>query len=412
MRALIVSCVFPPEPVVSSQTSAQVAGELIGRGHEATVVTTFPNRPGGELSPGYERRLFQVTDEMDGVNVVRCFSILSPKSGLVTRLLENLSFGLTSGWVVLTSERSDVIYSNTWPIVATGILFVVAKIRRIPLIISVQDIYPEVLIAQQRLREDSLLVRLIRWIDGVIACHSSHIIVISERFAEIYRNQRRVQSNQLSLVPNWIDRNMIDVSVPRHQFRLRRNIAENDFLLVYGGNVGMAAGVETVIESMRYLTDQEGLRLLVAGAGSQLPACQELARHIPGQRVVFHSPWLAEETSELLRSADLLVLPTQGRQSLTSVPSKLLTYMLSARPVIAMATPESDLTDLLKRSQCGWVVEPDLPDLLAAKIKEVMQLDPAERQRRGDRGREYVLQHFTKDVCLPKVIQILEEAGR
>lgn len=412
MRILVVSCVYPPEPVVSAQTSAQIVEELARTSHRVSVITSFPSRPAGKLFPGFSRKLAQRQQTALGVEIVRCFSMLSLESRMADRLLENLSFGLTSGWQVLTIRKPDVIYANTWPIVATGILSLVARLRRIPLVISVQDVYPEVLTAQQRIADDNLLARVIRWVDGVIARNSAHVIVISERFLKIYRDQRHVSPDRLSLIPNWIDINQIDMSITGAQYRQRQGIAEDDFLLVYGGNVGVAAGVESVINSMGLLLDERKVRFLVAGAGSQLSSCQQLAQTLPAQTVFFHSPWATEETSEVMRAADLLVLPTQREQSMASVPSKLLSYMLSGRPVIATAMPDSDLANLMSSAECGWVVEPDRPDLLAAKIREILKLDPGERQRRGDNGRAYVLQHFSKEVSLPKVIKILEEASR
>jgi len=412
MHCVIVSCVYPPEPVVSAKTSAQITQSLSTASHSVTVVTTFPNRPSGKLFNGVSRRLASWEKTLSGIKIVRCFSILSPESNMFSRLLENLSFGLTGGWQLLMAKRPQVIYANTWPIIATGIVFAVAKIRGIPLVVSVQDIYPEALIIQRRIGSDNMLARIMCWVDGVIARHSTHLIVISKGFAEIYLNKRKVPSEQLSIVPNWIDTNSIDINASRDQFRLKKNIDPKEFLLVYGGNVGVAAGMESVIESMRYLSDKDNVRLLVAGEGSELPNCKTLAKNSCGDRIVFHSPWLLEETSEVLRSADALLLPTQGTQSLVSVPSKLLSYMLAARPVIASALPESDMADLVNRSQCGWVVEPDRPDLLAAKIREISLLESSELKLRGNMGRDYVLQHFTKEVCLPKVIQILEHAGR
>jgi glycosyltransferase involved in cell wall biosynthesis len=68
------------------------------------------------------------------------------------------------------------------------------------------------------------------------------------------------------------------------------------------------------------------------------------------------------------------------------------------------------LASLVQRSQCGWVVESDRPDLLAEQIEKISALDSVERQQRGDKGRAYVLENFTKDACVPKVIQILESA--
>lgn len=412
MRALLVSSIFPPEPVVSAQTSAQIAEALVSSGHEVSVVTSYPNRPSGRLFPGYSRKFSANEASATGVEIIRCFSTLSPESRMFSRLLENLTFGLTSAWQVLTMPKPDVIYANTWPIIATGILFMVARLRRVPLVMSVQDIYPETLVSQNRINDNSFLYRLMRWIDGVIVRNCAHVIVISERFYEIFHEQRQVPVERLSLIPNWIDIDQIDIGTSGRRYRRRLGITEQDFLVVYGGNIGVAAGVEGVIEAIGQVDHNRNIRLVVAGTGSQLEACKNIANRLPSQRVFFHSPWAIDETSEVLRAADLLILPTQGEQSLASVPSKLLSYMLAGRPILATALPDSDLADLIGRSRCGWVIKPGNPGLLAAQIEIIMRLDPAERERCGANGRSYVQQHFEKSACLHKVIDILEKELR
>ena len=412
MRCLIVSAVFPPEPVVSSQTSAQVAQALVERGNDVTVVTAFPSRPAGKPYPGYSRRLFQRENGPAGFELVRCFSFLSSESRMASRFLENISFGLTSGCAALISRRPDVIYVNTWPIFATGILFIVSRLRKIPMVISVQDVYPESMVSQKRIRADGLLARWMYWVDKRITRGCQAVIVISESFAAIYSNERGVVPERLHVIPNWVDNKSVTPDDDRaNEFRANRNIPYDAFVIVYGGNVGAAAGVETVIESFRYLTNSREVYLIIAGAGGNLAACQQLAKKIDCRRVSFHTPWLLEETSMILSASDVLILPTRGRQSLVSVPSKLIAYMLAARPVIALALPQSDLAEMVERSGCGWVVEPDQPEQLAAKIKEVMAIEPSERTRRGQAGRMFALRNLTREVCLPKVIAILEAAG-
>jgi colanic acid biosynthesis glycosyl transferase WcaI len=214
---------------------------------------------------------------------------------------------------------------------------------------------------------------------------------------------------RLHVVPNWVDSKSVTPDDDRaNEFRANRNIPHDAFVIVYGGNVGTAAGVETVIESFRYLTNDRKVYLIIAGAGSNLVACQQLAKKIDRQRIVFHIPWPVEETSMTLGAADVLVLPTRGRQSLVSVPSKLISYMLAARPVIALALPQSDLARIIERSGCGWIVEPDQPEQLAVKVEEVMAMEPAELTGLGQAGREFALRHLTREVCLPRVIDVLE----
>lgn len=412
MHVLIVSCVFPPEPVVSAKTSQQIAEGLVERGHQVTVIAPFPNRPAGRLYRGYTRTLYQRESNGAGFDIIRCFTTVSSESRMVSRLLENISFGLTAGLAILVVGRPDVIYANTWPIFATVMLIIGAHLRKIPVVVSIQDVYPESLISQQRIHTQSRLARWLRTIDRFVARHAEAIIAISEFFATIYRDERGVAAQRVNVVPNWLDSQIV-ASDDKHtrQFRDNLSMLPNAFLAVYGGNIGVAAGVEILVESIGYINEDDNVYLLVAGEGSQLTACQSLAERIGDKRVLFHTPWPATETSMVLSAADVLVLPTRGNQSQVSLPSKLISYMLAGRPIIAQAISGSELERTIDKAGCGWVVAPDNPQRLADMIREVMQLSPAERKCRGQAGREYALKNLTSEGNLPRVITILERVA-
>ena len=412
MRIAIVSAVFPPEPVVSAQTSAQIANELVRHGHDVTVITDFPNRPAGRLQAGYRRQLFRRESTTDGYELVRCFTTLAPESRMTKRLVENLSYGLTSGWAVLTTRRPDVIYANSWPIVATGILASIARLRRIPLIISVQDAYPESIVAQRRSGPDGILVRCMRYVDKQIArtCHA--VIVVADSFVPMYLKERGLSPERVHMIPNWVDSAVVTPDADgATSFRARLGIPATASVALYGGNIGIAAGVETVVESFRGLLDVPDLYLVIAGEGSQLGTCRELAQQLNHPRIVFHTPWPNTETSVVLSAADVLILPTRGQQSLASIPSKLITYMLAARPIIALALPGSDLAATIERSRCGWWLEPDQPTQLAECIKAVTSLSLDERRGYGESGREYALQNLSRAICLPRIVNLIEGAA-
>lgn len=412
MRALVVSCVFPPEPVASSRTSAHIVQGLAAKGHTVTVITSYPSKPAGKNYPGYSRRILERKKTPEGYELIRCYSTLSAKSRLTNRFLENLSFGLTSSIAALFLRRPEVIYANSWPLFATGMLFLVAKIRRIPMVISVQDIYPESLVSQGRSINNEWMMNCLRWWDGVIARGCRAVIVISKRFADHYRMERGVPAARVHIVPNWGDDPLESACEDRvSQFRARIGIPPSARIFAYGGNIGVAAGVETLIQAALKIKMPLNFRLLIAGEGSQLQACRELVRDHDDSQVIFHSPWKSEETSLVLGLAEVLLLPTRGKQSTVSVPSKLISYWLAGRPVIAMARPQSDLADLIEESGGGWLVAPDRADLLSDKIQEVLRLNPAELRRRGEAGRDFAVRNLTRNICLPGVVRILEQAA-
>jgi glycosyltransferase involved in cell wall biosynthesis len=410
MRFLIVTAVFPPEPGVTGQTSAHIAEGLVRRGHQVSVISPFPNRPGGRLYQGFRRAAWQRERRPEGFELIRCFSFFSRKSTLVSRFFENVSFGMTAGLAALTSRRPDVIYSNTWPLFASGLIYLVSRLRGIPMVVSIQDAYPECMAVQGRFRPNGLAVRLLRALDGFIASGCAAVIVAAESFVTLYRQTRAVAPERLLSVPNWGEDTNPVPDCERAGVRKDLGIPDDAFLLVYGGNIGRAAGVETVVEAAMQVRDDPRVRVLIAGEGSSLGACRKRARESGCRRILFLVPWPRERTGAVLSAADVLILPTRGDQSLASMPSKLVAYMLAGRPILALALAGSDLARTICRAGCGWVIPPDRPDLLASQIRETSRCSREELATLGLAGRSFAAQHLTRTVCLPNVIRILESA--
>jgi glycosyltransferase involved in cell wall biosynthesis len=411
MRVLIVSAVFPPEPVVSAQTSQQIARELAQRDHQVTVITSFPSRPAGKLYLGYCCRLYHRQQSEHGYEIIRCFSFFSSQSRLVSRFLENISLGITASLAIAFSKKADVIYCNMWPIFAAGLVRLAAGLRRAPVTISIQDVYPESLVFQGRVSDQSGMVRIFKWIDGLIARSCQAVIVLSERHRKFYHEQRGVPLGKLFAIPNWTDEKLLENSGAGDDLRARLNIPAGSFLVVYGGNIGVAAGVETLIEAFRYLDRSKNIYCLIAGSGSRLDECRAQAARIDGDCILFLSPWAVEDTASVYALADLLVLPTRHGQSYVSVPSKLISYMLSERPIVALSMPNTDLFDMMLQSGAGWVIEPDNPERLAVEIQQAQALTPEVRREIGRKARVYALRQLTAETCLPKVIRVIESNG-
>jgi len=412
MKFCIVSCVFPPEPVVSSRTSEQIALALCARGHRVSIVTSFPHRPGGRIYPGYESRFYVKESSLNSYWVARLPSYFSPDSKMFGRFLENISFGISSGLAVLFSKRPDAIYANTWPLFAQGMVWLVCRLRRIPLVLSVQDIYPESLLIQDRLHHHrSLIFRILREMDRFVAQHSHAIILISEKFRQFYIRERGLAADKAITVPNWVDEIQEINASTDNDIRRHHRIPANAFLAVYGGNIGIASGIDKVIRAFEPLAEFENIYLLIAGDGPLLGQCRSIAQNQGNRRIIFHHPWRTDETSNLLGAADLLLLPTQGEQSLVSVPSKLISYMLSARPILALAHLESELAEVVLHSGCGWVIPPGDVHGFSNRIIEISALSKVILGKHGRAGRSFARRHYSMATNLPKIIDILERAG-
>jgi colanic acid biosynthesis glycosyl transferase WcaI len=412
MKVLIVSAVFPPETAVTAQTSFQIADELFRRGHQVTVLAPFPSRPDGELFKGYRRSLYR-TENM-GFSVIRCFSLLSRTSTMGSRLLEHIGFAITSSLRVLFASRPDIIYMSSWVIFGSAMASAAAWLRGIPVAMSIQDAYPESLSRHKKIAPQSLLFRVLRGLDSRIAHSAKALIVISDRFRETYTFDRGVPADRIHVLQNWGDASSVNIDA-RGAYALRQKygITDHAILAVYLGNIGAAAGVETMIEAFEFLWNDENICMLIAGAGSRLQACQELVdKNGLQDRVFFYTSWSKKDTGIILGAADVLLLPTHGEQSLVSVPSKLISYMLSGRPVLAMVLGNSETAELITAAKAGWVVPPGDPVGAASALK-VIAANPREDLRAaGARGLDYALCHLTREANLPKMIQLLLQLAK
>jgi len=413
VRVVIVSAVFPPEPMVSAQTSVQLAEELARRGDSVQVFAPYPNRPKGKLFDGHMRKLYSTFATSQGYTLTHCFSFFSPNSTMLSRFAENLSFGITSGLRLLCGKRPDVIYSNSWAVFATGIVICVARLRTIPVVLSVQDVYPESLESQGRLTKRGWFYRLLRKCDQMILRSAKEVIVISEGFRKLYETDREIHPDRIHVVPNWGTDDLFQTNPNAAlEFRQKLGIPADAFVAVYAGNVGVASNAEMLVDVFAELKAQPQMYLVIAGEGSRLDVCREKISRQNLDRVIIHSPWKKEETGPVLLMADLLLLPTKAEQSLLSIPSKLISYFLSGRPVVAAVLSASDTAAAVRDNGAGWVVDPDSVKGMTGAIVAASEMPEESLRRMGFAGRSYALQNLTREANLPRVINIIENAAQ
>jgi len=140
MKIGIVTQWYPPEPAF---IPASLATELVARGHQVRVLTGFPNYPSGKLYPGYRQR-WQHVETLDGVTVRRVPLYLSHDSSGMRRAANYLSYGLSSSLAGMRFlAGSDVVYVYLTPATAFMAAAVLKKLDRVPVVIHVQDVWPE-----------------------------------------------------------------------------------------------------------------------------------------------------------------------------------------------------------------------------------------------------------------------------
>jgi colanic acid biosynthesis glycosyl transferase WcaI len=258
---------------------------------------------------------------------------------------------------------------------------------------------------------DGVPFRVGRWLEHLAYKVADHIVVISSAFAT-HIQSAGVDASKITEISNWADLESIKPGGRDQRMRERLGAGPGDFLVVYTGNMGAKQDLLNVVVAANKLGQDKRIKIALIGDGQERSKIAEdiFARHLDNIRLL---PLQAShEFSTVLTAADLLLINQAPRVVDSVLPSKLMAYMASGRPIVAAVHRDSTTADLVLRAECGLVTEPGRPDALAATIRSlVSESQDGTLYQMGQRARKYVEQHFQRRSVLDKWDSLLTSFG-
>jgi colanic acid biosynthesis glycosyl transferase WcaI len=383
-RVLLMTQGFEPEPAFKGLVFAKALRE---QGLTLSVLTGFPNYPGGKVYPGYRIRAWQ-KEVMDGIPVTRVALYPSHDRSAMRRALNYLSFGVMATLGGLLRPRPDVIYAYHPPLTVGLAASLVGFIRRVPVVLDVQDLWPDTLRATGMIGNDWVL-RAVGAVARFVYRLSTHIVVLSPGFRRLLI-ERDVPASKVEVIPNWCD----EAALLQPIGRLPAGLPGPEyFRVVFAGNMGRAQGLDAVLEAVALLQVRAPqVRMVLIGGGVDATRLRDKAVHNGLTNIAFLEPVPMGEVGHVLAAADALLVHLR-RDSLfeITIPSKTQAYMAVGRPVL-MAVP-GDAADLVARAGCGVTVPSEDAQALVNAVCELANMPPHERTEMGLRGQRYY-QHY------------------
>jgi glycosyltransferase involved in cell wall biosynthesis len=398
MRVLYLTQWFEPEPHVIK--GLKFVRALQAAGHEVTVVTGFPNYPSGRLYPGYRLRLVQ-RERIEGVDVVRLPLYPSHDSSSFRRSLNYLSFFLSAlAYLLIRRARFDLAYVYHPPITVGLAAALAGMVRRLPFIVDVQDLWPDTLAATGM--AGARLMRLVGGLCALVYWRSSAIVAQSEgiRAALI---DRGVPAEKLITIHNWAN------AEPQNDGR-PAPLVPHRFVVVYGGNLGKAQGLGTVLEAAARLRDSRpDILIQLYGDGVEASALRAEARALDLRNLEFHAQIGKEEINEVFARADALLVHLTAHPLFTiTVPSKIQAYLATGRPIAAGIAGEA--ARLLAESGAALVAPPGDANALATAIAALADTPADARWRMGLKGRDYYQRNMAFQAGVHRTLRLLDGA--
>ncbi len=386
MNVLIVSQHFWPE----SFRINMIAAALSDAGCKVTVLTGQPNYPDGRIFPGYRAWSTAIESHQSGYSIVRVPIVPRGSASSIRLVLNYLSFvasSTTIGYWRMRKRPADVVfvYGNS-PILQalTGIFFRATK--RVPLVLWVQDLWPESLTSTGHVRNSLLLGGIKRMVAWVYR-HCDLILAQSRSFVTEVRTMS-------GTVPVEYYPNPGDVESVFPEAAGRESAAlPSGFNVTFGGNLGTVQSVETILDAAAYLRPDAQVNLVILGSGSRFGWTKEQveARSLRNVHLLGRvEPQVAIDA--MARSDALLITLNDGEGLNKTIPSKLVTYLGAGRPIIASMNGEA--ADIVRSSGAGLVCEAQNARALADIILQLKAMPGPARDVMGAAGRRWYDEHF------------------
>ena len=404
MRVLFVSHFFPPEELSAAFLAFEFAKALVDAGHQADVLTGFPNWPGGRAFAGYNGKAFS-KEEMSGVQVYRVPFLPSPNGNFLQRALDFKSFQFLAWRHGRKLARPDLVYALVPPNEDALVARRLAKHFHSAYVPNIQDVQPDTAIVLGYLK-NPLVIALLRWQEAAMYRGADCVVAIGEAMKRRLI-EKGIPTGIIEVLPNWINPRDV-VPLPRNNsLRSEWRIPEDRFVVLYAGTFGRIHNVPMLLTVAEILQDTHA-HLLLVGQGHDFARLQAEARsgRLPNLQVQPFVP--RSRLSEMQALSDISVVLMKGGYGYTSVPSKVLGYMSAGRPVFGSVDFDCDAAVAIREAGCGLLLPPDRPDLLAENIRTAMR-KPTQIAQWGRNARRFVEDRVGAGVVLRRGVALLEK---
>jgi len=406
MRILFFSHYFPPEVNAPANRTYEHCRRWSAAGHRVTVVTCAPNCPDGVLYPGYRNRLFQ-SETVDGIRVVRVWTYLAANKGLVRRVLNYLSYMVAAVLASPFLGPHDVVVATTPQFFCGWAGALAGWLVRKPLVLEVRDLWPDSIAAVGAIRSRRVL-RALEWLEQRLYRAARQVVTVGPG----YRREllaKGVPAERISVITNGVPLERFAPQAPVRALAAELGLA-GKFVCSYIGTVGMAHGLEVVLDAAERLRHRTDLAFLVVGDGARREALERERERRGLANVVFTGRQPRERMPSFISITDAALIHLRRTPLFATVlPSKLFEAMAGGCPVLLGV--EGDAADVVRSAGAGLAFPPEDPDALAQALAHLCD-HPDEARRMGANGRACVRQNFDRRVLADQYLDLLVALGQ
>jgi len=398
MRILVITQYFWPENFrINDLTS-----ELVKRGHEVTVLTGKPNYPEGDVFPEFKDDSNRFSD-YQGVEVVRVPMMTRGQGSLIKLLMNYLSYAAsasTLGAFKLRKRKFDVIFVFEPSPITVGIpAVVIKKLKKVPVIFWVLDLWPETLEAVGVVKSNAAL-KVVGGLVSFIYNRCDLVLGQSRTFLKGIEKYCKDKS-KIKYFPSWSEALFAD-KVTKDIESIKQY--QNDFKVLFAGNIGDAQDFSSILNMVELLKSRDvNVKLFIVGDGRKLDWLKEQIQERGLQDWMFlmgRHP--LESMPDFYTSADALLVTLKRNDVFSmTIPGKIQSYLTAGKPILAMLDGEGSY--VIEESKSGLTCSSGDYEQLAEHIVTMSLLSKNKLDEMANNAKQYADKEFDRNKLISQL---------
>ena len=408
MHILYLHQYFATRKGMTGTRSYEFSRYLVGKGHRVTMITS--GLANDEFGVPKGRKYIEL--ETEGINVVSIAAAYNdPQIGTSMRgwqrMLKFYQFARLAARVGKKLNKPDVVFATHTPLPIGLAGAALSRHYNIPFVFEVRDLWPEALVNLGGLK-NPLVIWHLRRMAKKIYNQAKHIVALSPGIKEgIVR--AGVPTEQVTMIPNGCDLDLFRPELDGSACRNRLGLGDR-FVAVYFGAMGIANGLEYIIEAARILAerDKENIAFLLVGGGGKRPELEKRAHEYKLTNVIFSNPAPKTELARLVAGCHACMTIFRAEKENTWSPNKLFDALAAGKPVLINVP--GWLGETIENNKCGKNLNPYRPEALADALEE-LAADPQLCQEMGKNARALAERDFDRAKLASRLESVLLRAN-
>ncbi len=366
MDVLIINQYFYPDISATSQILTDLSIELT----KYFDITVLCGKPTYNPVSTCDIKIFKLQD-YNKCKIIRTWNTCFSRKSFLGRITNYLTFMFFGIILSLFFKKRDLIFTMTDPPFVAFIAYINYKLKRIPYIITLQDIHPDIELHTNLIKKN-IFTNLWIKINKTVFNNSKKIIVLGNTMKNYLINKYNLPFEKIIIIPNYINDETIVPQPKKNKFLQDKEFKDN-FIVMHSGNLGLNQDLHIIIEVANLLSAYKDIVFVLIGDGALKEQLTAKVKSYNLNNVYFLPYQSKEDLSYSLSAADVHLITLAEGLTNYIFPSKLYGIMAVGRPIIACIDEKSDIDQIINEAKCGISIKPNNPYRFAEAIIELYQ---------------------------------------